>query len=157
MLFYGPSGAGKKTRIAGTLLELFGKGVEKVRLKPPDNSFGSQYEIYPAATGLRSSRLTSASSSRPQNASWMSTLSRATSTSRLPRGERSVRSPCGLWFHSHALVSEVGNYDRVVIQEILKEIAQTQQVDLSAKQRFKRASPIRSPSVHMCTPLGHMY
>ena len=36
--------------------------------------------------------------------------------------------------------SEVGNYDRVVIQEILKEIAQTQQVDLSAKQRFKGAS-----------------
>lgn len=33
--------------------------------------------------------------------------------------------------------SEVGNYDRVVIQEILKEIAQTQQVDLNARQRFK--------------------
>lgn len=33
--------------------------------------------------------------------------------------------------------SDVGNYDRVVIQEILKEIAQTQNVDLSAKQRFK--------------------
>ena len=32
MLFYGPSGAGKKTRIAGTLLELFGKGVERVCL-----------------------------------------------------------------------------------------------------------------------------
>jgi len=28
-------------------------------------------------------------------------------------------------------------YDRVVIQDILKEIAQTQQVDLNAKQRFK--------------------
>ena len=33
--------------------------------------------------------------------------------------------------------SEAGSYDRVVIQELLKEIAQTQQVDVGAKQRFK--------------------
>ena len=33
--------------------------------------------------------------------------------------------------------SDVGMYDLVVIQDILKEIAQTQQVDLNAKQRFK--------------------
>ncbi|KAG1792382.1 P-loop containing nucleoside triphosphate hydrolase protein, partial [Suillus subaureus] len=32
---------------------------------------------------------------------------------------------------------EAGNYDRVVIQDLLKEIAQTQQVDLNAKHRFK--------------------
>ena len=30
MLFYGPSGAGKKTRIACTLRQLFGSHVEKV-------------------------------------------------------------------------------------------------------------------------------
>jgi replication factor C subunit 3/5 len=31
----------------------------------------------------------------------------------------------------------VGNFDRVVIQDLLKEVAQTQQVDMNAKQRFK--------------------
>jgi len=41
---------------------------------------------------------------------------------------------CWLWMSSF---SEAGSYDRVVIQELLKEIAQTQQVDVGAKQRFK--------------------
>ena len=31
----------------------------------------------------------------------------------------------------------MGNYDRVVIQDLLKEVAQTQQVDQGARQRFK--------------------
>lgn len=31
----------------------------------------------------------------------------------------------------------MGNYDRVVVQDLLKEVAQTQQVDQTAKQRFK--------------------
>lgn len=35
------------------------------------------------------------------------------------------------------LLSDVGNYDRVVIQDLLKEVAQTQQVDASAQKRFK--------------------
>ena len=40
-------------------------------------------------------------------------------------------------YHLEITPSDVGNYDRVVVQELLKEIAQTQQVDLGAKQRFK--------------------
>jgi hypothetical protein len=36
--------------------------------------------------------------------------------------------------------SEAGDFDRVVIQELLKKIAQTQQIDLNAKQRFKGTS-----------------
>jgi len=40
-------------------------------------------------------------------------------------------------FHLEITPSEAGNFDRVVIQELIKEIAQTQQVDLNAKQRFK--------------------
>jgi replication factor C subunit 3/5 len=40
-------------------------------------------------------------------------------------------------YHMEITPSDVGIYDRVVVQELLKEVAQTQQVDLSAKQRFK--------------------
>lgn len=36
-----------------------------------------------------------------------------------------------------SITSDAGNYDRLVIQDILKEIAQTQNVDLNAKHRFK--------------------
>lgn len=35
------------------------------------------------------------------------------------------------------LISDAGSYDRLVIQDILKEIAQTQQVDQNARHRFK--------------------
>ncbi|KAI0749444.1 P-loop containing nucleoside triphosphate hydrolase protein [Daedaleopsis nitida] len=93
MLFYGPSGAGKKTRIAGTLLELFGKGVEKLKID-------QRVFLTPTKRKL---------------------------------DVNIVQSN----YHIEITPSEVGNYDRVVIQEILKEIAQTQQVDLNAKQRFK--------------------
>lgn len=52
-----------------------------------------------------------------------------------------VSSPCPFPprfpFGRADVCSDVGMYDRVVIQDILKEIAQTQQVDLNAKQRFK--------------------
>lgn len=40
-------------------------------------------------------------------------------------------------YHLEITPSDVGNYDRVVIQDLLKEVAQTQQVDLAARQRFK--------------------
>ncbi|TFY67706.1 hypothetical protein EVJ58_g1463 [Rhodofomes roseus] len=93
MLFYGPSGAGKKTRIACTLRELFGKGVEKLKID-------QRVFLTPSKRKL---------------------------------DVNIVQSN----FHIEITPSEAGNYDRVVIQELLKEIAQTQQVDLSAKQRFK--------------------
>ncbi|EPX72260.1 DNA replication factor C complex subunit Rfc5 [Schizosaccharomyces octosporus yFS286] len=39
--------------------------------------------------------------------------------------------------HIEITPSDVGNYDRVVMQELLKDIAQSAQVDLQAKKRFK--------------------
>ncbi|TFK74182.1 P-loop containing nucleoside triphosphate hydrolase protein [Pluteus cervinus] len=93
MLFYGPSGAGKKTRIGCTLKQLFGPGVEKLKID-------QRVFLSPSKRKLEINVVQSN-------------------------------------YHIEITPSEAGNYDRVVIQEILKEIAQTQQVDLSAKQRFK--------------------
>ncbi|KAI0346513.1 P-loop containing nucleoside triphosphate hydrolase protein [Trametopsis cervina] len=93
MLFYGPSGAGKKTRIACTLKELYGKGVEKLKI---------DQRVF-------------------------------MTPSRRKLDVNIVQSN----FHIEITPSEVGNYDRVVIQELLKEIAQTQQVDINARHRFK--------------------
>lgn len=93
MLFYGPSGAGKKTRITCTLRQLFGPGVEKLKID-------QRVFLSPSKRKIEVNIVQSN-------------------------------------FHIEITPSEAGNYDRVVIQELLKEIAQTQQVDLNAKQRFK--------------------
>ncbi|QRV75542.1 DNA replication factor C subunit Rfc5 [Ceratobasidium sp. AG-Ba] len=93
MLFYGPSGAGKKTRIGCVLRELYGPGVEKLKIE-------QRVFLTPSKRKL---------------------------------DVNIVSSNC----HMEITPSDVGMYDRVVISEILKEIAQTQQVDLNAKQRFK--------------------
>ncbi|RMZ85667.1 hypothetical protein DV737_g659, partial [Chaetothyriales sp. CBS 132003] len=94
LLFYGPSGAGKKTRILATLRALYGPGAEKIKID---------------ARVFQSS-----SSSRKLEFNIVSSV-----------------------YHLEITPSDVGNYDRVVIQDLLKEVAQTQQVDLNAKQRFK--------------------
>ncbi|KLO17136.1 P-loop containing nucleoside triphosphate hydrolase protein [Schizopora paradoxa] len=93
MLFYGPSGAGKKTRISCTLRQLFGAGAEKLKID-------QRVFLTPSKRKL---------------------------------DVNIVQSN----YHIEITPSDVGIYDRVVIQDILKEIAQTQQVDLNAKQRFK--------------------
>ncbi|WPH03409.1 P-loop containing nucleoside triphosphate hydrolase protein [Acrodontium crateriforme] len=93
LLIYGPSGAGKKTRITATLRALYGPGAEKIRID---------------------SRVFLTTSNRKLEFNIVSSN-----------------------YHLEITPSDVGNYDRVVIQDLLKEVAQTQQVDLAAKQRFK--------------------
>lgn len=93
LLVYGPSGAGKKTRIVATLRELYGPGVEKIKID---------------------SRIFQTTSNRKLEFNIVASV-----------------------YHLEITPSDVGNYDRVVVQDLLKEVAQTQQVDLAAKQRFK--------------------
>ncbi|KAI5454556.1 Replication factor C (RF-C) subunit [Naganishia albida] len=93
VLLYGPSGAGKKTRIMATLRELYGPGVEKLKID-------QRVFVTPSKRKL---------------------------------DVNVVQSN----YHIELTPSDVGQYDRVVIQDILKEIAQTQQIDTNAKQKFK--------------------
>lgn len=93
MLVYGPSGAGKKTRIACLLRELYGPGTYKLKIDQ---------------------RVFVTPSNRKIDVNIVSSN-----------------------YHIELTPSDAGNYDRLVIQDILKEIAQTQNVDLNAKHRFK--------------------
>ncbi|KAK9449083.1 P-loop containing nucleoside triphosphate hydrolase protein [Limtongia smithiae] len=93
LLVFGPSGAGKKTRVVATLRVIFGPGVYKLKIDS---------RVFPLSSGRKL--------------------------------EFNVVSSV---YHMEITPSDMGNNDRLIIQELLKEVAQTQQVDQSARQRFK--------------------
>lgn len=93
LLVYGPSGAGKKTRVIATLRELYGPGVEKIKID---------------------SRVFQTPSNRKIEFNIVASV-----------------------YHLEITPSDVGTQDRAVVQDLLKEVAQTQQVDQAARQRFK--------------------
>jgi replication factor C subunit 3/5 len=79
LLFYGPPGAGKKTRVMALLREMYGPGAERIKL---------EHRTFKTASG------------KPIE---ISTL--------------------GSNYHIECNPSDVGNNDRFVIQEVIKEIA----------------------------------
>lgn len=79
LLFFGPPGSGKKTRVLAFLREVYGNGVEKVKIEH------------------RSFKTTS--------------------------GKTIEISTMGSNYHVECNPSDVGNNDRFVIQEVIKEIA----------------------------------
>lgn len=93
LLVYGPSGAGKKTRIMCILRELYGIGVEKLRIEHQTITTPSKKKIE------------------------ISTIASN--------------------YHLEVNPSDAGNSDRVVIQEMLKTVAQSQQLETSSQRDFK--------------------
>lgn len=91
LLVYGPSGAGKKTRIMCVLRELYGSGVEKLRIEHM--------------------------------------------TFTTPSNKKVEISTIASNYHIEINPSDAGIYDRVVIQELLKEVAQSHTLD--AQKEFK--------------------
>lgn len=87
LLVYGPTGAGKKTRIYATLYELFGPLIEKLKI-----------DVKTFVTSLNR------------------------------KLEFNVLSSP---YHLEITPSDMGNNDRVVIQDLLKDVASTEQVDFT--------------------------
>ena len=94
LLFYGPSGAGKKTRIFCLLRQLFGPGVEKIKIEK--KNFRAPSKVVEITT------LTSN-------------------------------------FHIEMNPSDVGIYDRIVVQEVIKEVAASQSVNIAMNQSENNA------------------
>ncbi|CAO3630344.1 unnamed protein product [Cunninghamella echinulata] len=93
LLFYGPPGAGKKTRIAALLKEIYGENVEKIKIDERPFITSSNRKI----------TYTIVSSN----------------------------------YHMELQPSELGNNDRVIVQEVIKEAAQNQLVISGNKHSFK--------------------
>jgi len=93
LLVYGPSGAGKKTRIMCLLRELYGSGVEKLRI---------EHQNFTTASNKKLEISTVASN-----------------------------------YHIEVNPSDVGIQDRIVIQEVLKNVAQNMQLDSASQKDFK--------------------
>ncbi|KAK4470573.1 hypothetical protein MN116_006115 [Schistosoma mekongi] len=93
LLVYGPSGAGKRTRIMCILRELYGSGVDKLRMEHHTFTNPSNKKVN------------------------LSTISSN--------------------FHLEVNPSDVGIYDRIVIQELIKNMASTAQLDSGQQKDFK--------------------
>ncbi|VEL12372.1 unnamed protein product [Protopolystoma xenopodis] len=93
LLFYGPPGSGKKTRIHCVLRELYGPGVDRMRIEHHDFVTPSKKKI----------EISSVSSN----------------------------------YHLEVNPSDVGIYDRIVIQELIKNMASTGQLDTGQQKDFK--------------------
>ncbi|CAH8602902.1 unnamed protein product [Schistosoma rodhaini] len=93
LLVYGPSGAGKRTRIMCILRELYGSGVDRLRMEHHTFTTPSNKKV----------NLSTVSSN----------------------------------FHLEVNPSDVGIYDRIVIQELIKSMASTAQLDSGQQKDFK--------------------
>jgi len=93
LLVYGPNGAGKKTRVNCILRELYGSGIEKMRLERHEFETPSKKKI-------------------------------------------EIHSSASI-YHIEICPADAGNNDRVVIQELVKEVAGTRQINSEKQKQFK--------------------
>ena len=109
LMVYGPTGAGKKTRVNCILRELYGSGVEKMRLERHEFTTPSnkKVEIHSSASNYHIEIC-------PGNTS-----------------DEAIKNN-----HNFNL-ADAGVHDRVVIQGLVKEVAGTRQINSEKQKHFK--------------------
>lgn len=119
-LFYGPPGAGKRTRINCLLRDLFGPGAQKVRVTQRIFLTPSKRKIdINIITSNHHIELTPRYVYQPNpNPPSRSEASTA-------RAKRAVVLPHALANFFLSTSSDAGNYDRLVVQDVIKDIAKT--------------------------------
>lgn len=109
LLVYGPSGAGKKTRIMCILREMYGSGADKLRVE--HMSFTVSHDSHHPITVT-------------------TYLMLCTQT---PSKKKLEISTISSNYHIEVNPSDAGIHDSVVVQELLKQVAQNQTLDASHK------------------------
>ena len=104
LMFYGPSGAGKKTRVMALLKEIFGAGVDKVRDPESYSTRTSLTRFCDHQMHLEHRTFTTTSSKKVE----LTTIASN--------------------YHIECNPADVGNSDRFVVQEVIKEIASSHPV-----------------------------
>ena len=138
LLFSGPSGAGKKTRVMALLRAMFGSGVEKVRW------------LFPRVCGgqpLRRARPPlfprPALPSPPRRAAHHPPLPRARQVKlehrsfSTPSGKSIDITTVGSNYHIEVNPGDAGMYDRYVVQELIKEMAAYSPLTAAEGKNFK--------------------
>eukprot|EP00742_Colponemidia_sp_Colp-10_P007428 GILJ01007998.1.p1 GENE.GILJ01007998.1~~GILJ01007998.1.p1 ORF type:complete len:365 (-),score=49.20 GILJ01007998.1:159-1139(-) len=95
MLFYGPSGGGKKTRVMALLREVYGSGVEKMKVEH------RQFKVSPTSSTTVDVAIVSSN------------------------------------YHIELTPADAGYYDRIVVQQLIKEMAQSHPLDSTGQRTFK--------------------
>jgi len=132
MLFYGPPGSGKRTRIMAVLREMFGASAEKLKVEH------REFKVRPSAWRARRPPL--GASLTPHPHTQLENVSGAV--------ELTVVSSN---YHVELNPSDAGTKDSKIVQEVIKEIAQNHAINTgSAARSFKGApaapAPLPEPS-----------
>ena len=118
LLVYGPPGAGKKTRIMALLRELYGPGVEKLRMEHQNFTVSRAFFKLTYLLFITLAKKCYVSFQTPSNKK-IEVMTVASN------------------YHIEVNPNDAGMHDRIVVQEMIKNIAQAQQLDINGQREFK--------------------